>query len=136
MTKKYVQWIYKAIVFTAILTIIAWSCKKDSPDNPESSEVKYEIVVTDEFVLSIVYNDDTQKEISTDDISQFPNGIKKITVNKKPFTAKLGIKVLNTTNQTKTYSLTISVNGVIKKQGTLTAPAQVESQTSITYTLN
>jgi len=94
----------------ALVSIIGFSCKKEA-EEIIFTEVEYGILDIDESIVSITYIDASGNPVVIDDLSQFVNGSKKISVSTKPFTARLELLINNTTNNEKSYTLGILVNG-------------------------
>jgi hypothetical protein len=124
-------------LFLIILCLFFISCKKDSTqDNTGSFEVEYMISPISIYTTKITYTDQTGASIEMTDLDQFPNGSRKITVSKKPFTAKLSVQINNTTNATINFDLYILVDSQFKKSAHGIAPAMSPfSVTEVEYTV-
>jgi len=94
----------------ALVSFIGFSCEKKS-EELIFTEVEYGILGLDEQIVSITYNDASGNPVVVDDPSQFVNGSKKLSVSTKPFTAKMALLINNTTNDEKSYTIGILVNG-------------------------
>ena len=122
---------YAFLILVSIF--ITASCSKE----PSGTQVVYKIEPANSYIIEISYFDKSGNKIVLDDISQFPGGAKTITVSQKPFTAKLEIKINNTTNAVITYLIYISVDGQVKAFNNISAPPMSASTTGqIEYTVN
>ena len=109
----------KRFIITGLFSLITVSlmvnsCSKEDMKN-NSFEVEYRIDPLSNLFTKIIYNDQTETAVVLNDPSLFENGIKKINVSKKPFTAKISTEVNNQTNTPFNYDLYILVDGQLKK---------------------
>jgi hypothetical protein len=122
---------FALLVLGIILT--SYSCKK-SPADPI---VEYQISPADNYIIEINYNDQSGNLITINSISQFANGVKDITVSKKPFTAKFKVQVNNTAAFQMPYSLVIYVDGKIKAYTQfMVPPNSIFSSDQLEYVVN
>lgn len=126
----------KKITFALLVSgiiLTSYSCKK----SPADSIVEYQISPANNYIIEINYNDQSGNLITLNSISQFANGVKDITVSRKPFTAKFEVQVNNTAAFQMPYSLVIYVDGKIKvfKQFTV-PPNSIFSSEQLEYVVN
>ena len=121
------------IAFLSVIILITGACKKDSSE----IELQYKIEPIDNYILEITYNDQKSKLKTIDDFSLFINGSETFQITQKPFKARLGIKVNNSTNTSRHYLLYIYVDDQIKSWVDLTVPAMTDiTEGQIEYTIN
>jgi hypothetical protein len=121
------------LIIAAVTMAVTGSCKKSSSD----FVVEYKITPINSYVVQFSYNDASGGLATVDNMSQLSDGIKDVSVSKKPFDALLKIETYNTTAATIYYTLTISVNGVVKSFNQIAAPPMVPLYTAqIEYMVN
>lgn len=123
-----------AMILT-LLVISMSGCEKDNSNKPDTFEVKYEVVPMNKYMIHFIYNDESQHAVDLNDLNQFSDGIKKVTVSSKPFTAKLRIVINNTSLVPISGLLQVSVDGEVKKKEPLDASPAARSETEIEYTI-
>ncbi|PSL50312.1 hypothetical protein CLV51_1011656 [Chitinophaga niastensis] len=125
------------IAFAIAILSVQVACKKDTKQNNMNTfEVEYRIVSVNSSFTRITYNDQTGTPVVLNDAMQFQNGVKKITVSAKPFTARLSTEVNNQTSTTFKYDLYISVDGQQIKSVSGSAPPMTPSTvTAVEYTV-
>ena len=105
-------------LFFASTVFLSMSCSKEI-DNTHTPE--YKIEGFDRYCIEVIYKDADGKFVSTNDRAEFPGGIKKLTVA-KPFFGFLELRVDNFSITTKTYELSIVIDGESKMAKTMTVP--------------
>jgi hypothetical protein len=119
--------LHSGLFFTALFSLIC--CKKNSTEKPSNTsyEVEYRITPITNAFSTITYTDQTGSSILLHDVTQFPGGIKKISVLNKPFTAKISVDINNQAATAFSSVLSISVNGEVKKVQSVSVPAFMTS---------
>jgi hypothetical protein len=130
ITMKKANHILILIMLSSVMSSL--SCKKSS-DSPTTTAIEYRISPMNLYFIQIKYIDNTGNPVIINDPSQFSTGTKSISISTKPFNAILETKINNTTSSTINYTLSISVNGAIKKIVEATAPPIATSVISAEY---
>lgn len=105
------------------------ACKKNTTQNiPATYEVEYKIVPFSNAITKFTYIDQTGASVVLKDTALPANGIKKITVSTKPFTASLTTEMNNQTSSPISYNLFISIDGVQK----ISVPGKAQAATAST----
>jgi hypothetical protein len=121
------------LIIAAVTMAVTGSCKKSSSD----FVVEYKITPANSYIIQFSYTDPTGSQVSVDNMSQLPDGIKDVSVAKKPFDARLEVATYNTTAATIDYTIAISVNGVVKSYYQFSAPPMVPLYTAqVEYMVN
>jgi hypothetical protein len=116
-----------------LLALLSASCKK----SPSGTQIQYKIVPADVYIIQYNYTDQTGQQKSINDISQVQNGTETIQVTQKPFDATFDVKINNSTNAARYYTVLIYVDGQIKSFNNFSAPAMTSLyDEQIEYMLN
>ena len=121
-------------LMVAILNISLFSCKKEA--TVESYQLEYKLVTDGAYTTHLQYVNEQGSMVSAPvaEINQ-DVWIKTLTLTTKPFASHLMIGIDNVSASTFTYTLTISVNGTLKKSQSFSAPPSAIQMGMIDFTV-